>query len=84
MVYIECSVSNTTTKDIKYTVCLKRTVESNPSITLCEPLESLTKGDHSITDLKSRPKSFLSLYDILSYLLAVFLLSTLTENYQKN
>lgn len=53
MVYIECSVSNTTTKDIKYTVCLKRTVESNPSITLCEPLESLTKGDHSITEYYS-------------------------------
>lgn len=53
MVYIECSVSNTTTKDIKYTVCMKRTVESNPSITLCEPLESLTKGDHSITEYYS-------------------------------
>lgn len=68
---------------------MKRTVESNPSITLCEPLESLTKGDHSITEYYSSSsnldqKSFLSLYDILSYLLAVFLLSTLTENYQKN
>lgn len=32
---------------------MKRTVESNPSITLCEPLESLTKGDHSITEYYS-------------------------------
>lgn len=40
-------------KDIKYTVCMKRTVGSNPSITLCEPLESLTKGDHSITEYYS-------------------------------
>lgn len=47
------SVSNTTTKDIKYTVCMKRTIVSNLTITLCEPLESLTKRDHSITEYYS-------------------------------